>query len=602
MTSTMPPPVPARLGARGCGSEPPVTGSLSQPSTGANAAADAAADPRAWLKAAADPGRGRLRQAAGFHVLATAFAVAQWAGLAWAAEDMLARPGASVWPALLLLGGGGALAAVAAWAAARSAAAGRRQIAAAIRRRLAAGLLPAGPRRADPDPAAAALATVELADDVADYHAQAMPLHGSAPAAMAIVFAVTAVVQWPAALILLVGSLIVPANMRLAGLFAAEGADDRVAASARLSAVVLESFRGMRTLAAVGAVPRRRSELERAAGDLNASTMTVVGRALLSGAVMDMVITFAIAVDATYIGLSLLGYVRLAGAPRITLFSGLLALLLCPMYFAPLRAVAAAYHSRERAAAAVPVITGLLTEAEPPPDAGGRLGACAVGPVTVALDHVSFGFPGSARPLLADVDLTLPAGQWTAVTGPSGAGKTTLLALIAGMRGPTAGTVRWAGAVGPMPPRLGDCAWIGQRTVILPGSIADNIRIGRPHASLAEVEAAVAAAGLADVVAGLPAGLDTPLGEGGWGLSTGEARRVAIARAFLLEARLWLLDEPTAHLDPGAEAQVVDALAGATLGRTVVVATHSAQVADRADVVLGIGDATVRRVAERVPA
>jgi ATP-binding cassette subfamily C protein CydD len=130
-------------------------------------------------------------------------------------------------------------------------------------------------------------------------------------------------------------------------------------------------------------------------------------------------------------------------------------------------------------------------------------------------------------------------------------------------------------------------------------SIMDNIRIGRPAAGRAEVEHAVAAAGLADVVARLPEGLDTPLGEGGWGLSTGEARRIAIARAFLSDAELWVLDEPTAHLDRDAEAQVIDALHNATQGRTVVVATHSAALARSADTMLSLADGTIR---EAIPA
>jgi ATP-binding cassette subfamily C protein CydD len=542
-----------------------------------------------WLAGVAVPGRHRLWLAAGCQVLEAAFTTLQWAGLAWAARDVIhrARP---TGPALGLLLAGGLLGAAAAWCAARCQAAGRRRIAHALRRRLVAALLPAGQRRAEPDTATAALATVELTDDIADHHAQNLPQRLSAPARMALVLLVTATVQWPAAVILVLASLLIPLNMRLAGMFAREGADERLAANTRLAAIVLDSFRGIPTLRGLNALGRRRTELARAATDLNDATMAVVRRALLSGTVMDVVITFAIAANATYVGLSLLGYVRLDAAPGMTLFRGLLTLLLCPMYFQPLRAAAAAYHSRERALSAAATISGLLAATRPVPV---RRRPAPAGPVTVVLDGVSFRPPDAGEPVLHDITLTVHTGTWTAVTGPSGAGKTTLLSLIAGARPSTSGTVRWLTHDGSSPPWLGGCAWIGQQTVILPGSVGDNIRIARPDACLADIERAVAAAGLTAVVAQLPHGLDTPVGESGWGLSTGEARRVAIARAFLSDAALWVLDEPTAHLDQDTEKQIVTALHNATRGRTVVVATHSAAVARSAGVRLQLIDGTV---------
>jgi ATP-binding cassette, subfamily C, bacterial CydD len=558
-------------------------------------------DTRARLKATAVPGRTMLRLAAACQVLETVFTVAQWAGLAWAAQDVLGRRALPTWPALVLLAAGGLAAAAAAWGTARSAAGGRQQIAAALRERLVAAVLPAARRRAEPDAATAALATVELADDVSGYHAQALPLHASAPVSMAVVVAVTAAVQWPAAVVLAAGSLIVPLNMRLAGLFAAEGAGEQVGASTRLTAVVLDSFAGLPTLRALGAVARRRDDLASAAAGLNAATLGVLRRAFLSGAIMDVVITFAIAVDATYIGLSLAGYVHLPGTPHMNLSGGLLALLLCPMYFAPLRATAAAYHSRENALAAVPVISG-LTAAPQQADAAEPAGLSVTGPVTVVVDDLAFTFPGAAHRVLHRVSLTARAGRWTAITGPSGAGKTTLLSLLGGMRQPTAGTVEWDTPHETVPPHLGGCAWIGQQTVILPGSVSDNIRLGRPGASQADIEQAAAAAGLAEVVARLPRGLDTGLGEGGFGLSAGEARRIAIARAFLRHADLWLLDEPTAHLDAESEAKVTAALHSATQGRTVIVATHSPALARSADTVLAITGTTLSPVREVVPA
>jgi ATP-binding cassette, subfamily C, bacterial CydD len=558
--------------------------------------------PRRWLRSVATPGRTSLRLAAACQVLETLFTVIQWAALAWVAQGVLGRRAQPTRFELGLLIAGGLLAAAAAWSAAGFQAAGRRRIAHTIRQRLVAGLLPSRLRRSEPDAATAALASVELTDDVADYHARTLPQRLSAPVSMAVIFVVTAAVQWPAAVILLLASLLVPLNMRLAGLFAKEGADERVAASARLAAVVLDSFRGMRALQGIGALTRRRDELADAAGRLNASTMAIVRRVFISGSMMDVVITFSIAVNATYIGLSLLGYVRLGAAPTVTLFSGLFALLLCPMYFQPLRAMAANYHAQERALAAAPTIIGLLAEAEAVPDVGNPCALPSAGPVAVVLDDVTFRFPNSNEPVLDGVGVNVRPGRWTAIAGPSGAGKTTLLSLIAGVRQPTTGSVRWVTPTGASPPHLGGCSWIGQQTVLLPGSISDNIRIGCPAASRAEVEHAVAAAGLADVVARLSDGLDTRLGEGGSGLSTGEARRIAIARAFLSDADLWVLDEPTAHLDLDAEAQVIKALHNATQGRTVVVATHSAPLARSADSVLSIADGSIHATREAIPA
>ncbi|MFI7067203.1 ATP-binding cassette domain-containing protein [Kribbella sp. NPDC050124] len=553
----------------------------------------ATVEARRWLAAAASPGRRSLLSAAGCQALETTFTVVQWTGLAWVAQYVLdgALPS---WQSAGALFGGGLLAAGAAWNTARFQAAGRRRIAHVLRWRLVAGLLPAGRRHAEPDAATAAVATVELTDDIADFHAQSFPQRLSAPVSIALILVVTTLVEWPAAVILLLASLLIPLNMRLVGLFAKEGADAQAAAGARLAAVVLDSFRGLPTLRNIGALERRRAELARAGGDLNATTIAVVRRASLSGAVMDVVITFSIAANATYVGLSLLGYVRIGAAPGMTLFRGLLALLICPMYFQPMRAMAAAFHSRERALAAVPAVRRLLVEpasnSERVPPSGDR--------PTVVVDNVSLRFPAADEPTLNGVNLTVHAGRWTAVAGPSGAGKTTLLSLIAGVREPSGGSVRWLTPTGASAPRLGGCAWIGQQTVLLPGSIGDNIRIGRPDAGRADVERAVAAAGLAELVEGLPRGLDTPLGEDGWGLSTGEARRIAIARAFLSDAGLWVLDEPTAHLDADAEAQIIVALRNATRGRTVVVATHSTALAGSADILLGVADGAVHTVRE----
>jgi ATP-binding cassette subfamily C protein CydD len=547
----------------------------------------------AWLAEAAAPGRRWFDLAAAATILETLLAIARWSGLAWTAQAVMDGDTAHAAQGLAALAAAGALALAAGWTAGELRRRGAQAVTDRLRHRLAGALLPAARRARDAAPAEAALAMVDLVDDVADHHAEVAPLRRSAPLAMLAVLAVTAALHWPAAIVLVLSTALLPLNMRLAGLFAQSGADRQLAATQRLGAVVLDSFRGLATLRELGAVERRGATLAEAAEQLNRTTLSVLRRAFLSGMIMDVVITFSIAVNATYIGLSLLGYVHVPPAPRLTLFSGLLVLLVCPMYFAPLRARAAAFHQRERAATAAGAIGDILQDAPPTavPSPLPRL----VEPVGVSLAAVRFRHAGADRDTVtADVDL--PPGTWTAITGASGAGKTTLLSLVAGLRVPSAGQVRWRTSSAQCAPVLGEYAWIGQQTVLLDATVRDNIRLGRPDATDEQVRQAVDAAGLTPVIARLPDGLATRLGEGGWGVSTGEARRIAIARALLRGARLWLLDEPTAQLDAAGERALLLALRRATDGCTVVVATHSPALAAAADTVLTIDDGVLQDV------
>jgi len=167
------------------------------------------------------------------------------------------------------------------------------------------------------------------------------------------------------------------------------------------------------------------------------------------------------------------------------------------------------------------------------------------------------------------------------------------LRIMAGLREPSSGTVSWVSGSTSKLPALGQAAWIGQRTVILEGSIASNIRLARPDADDDAIRDAADAAGLTPLLSSLEAGLETAIGEDGFGLSTGEVRRVAIARAFIRGSRLWILDEPTAHLDPDTERDIVSALQRATVGCTVVVASHSPHIARAADAIWLIADGRV---------
>ena len=198
--------------------------------------------------------------------------------------------------------------------------------------------------------------------------------------------------------------------------------------------------------------------------------------------------------------------------------------------------------------------------------------------VTVAFSDVRLTLDASRGPVLDGLSFRVTPGETLVLAGPSGAGKSTVLEMLLGFTRPDSGfvTINGADITTIVPQALSRLtAWIGQRPVLFAGSIRDNIRFANPDATEAEVDDAARSARVTAFADALPLGLDTPIGEGGYGLSGGQAQRVAIARAFLKNAPLLLLDEPTAHLDGATEADVLDSLQRLSLGRTVILATHS---------------------------
>ena len=175
------------------------------------------------------------------------------------------------------------------------------------------------------------------------------------------------------------------------------------------------------------------------------------------------------------------------------------------------------------------------------------------------------------------------------MAGASGAGKTTLLRLVTGRLTPSAGSIECAPA---------GIAWVSQRPYFFQASIAGNLRIARPDASGEELWDALWSVGLAEVVAGIPGGLSTRIGWDGAALSGGQARRLALARSLLCGAEMLVLDEPTAHLDPETEANMIEAIAGLAPERTIVVASHSPALLGRCSQVLCLDPAPVARIAD----
>ena len=374
-----------------------------------------------------------------------------------------------------------------------------------------------------------------------------------------------------AGFILLGAGLLVPVGMALAGIGAAVASRQQFAAMARLQARFLDRVRGIATIVMAGRVDDEAKALGAAADDLRRRTMRVLRVAFLSSAALDASVAVGL------VGIALHFGVGFAGGDSAVPGNALFVLLLVPEFFAPLRGFAAAYQDRMHAQGAASALADLPPA--PPPAPVLPIRTVNAQGVTVVFDQVGLSWDPARQPALVDVSFRVPAGETVILAGPSGAGKSTVMEIQLGFVRPQSGRVTINGAdIGDLVPaalaRLS--AWIGQRPVLFAASIRENIRFAKPDASDDELAAAVRAARLDTVTGVLPQGLDTMVGEGGYGLSGGQAQRVAIARAFLKNAPLLLLDEPTAHLDPVTEAEVLDSLRRLTVGRTVILASHSA--------------------------
>ncbi len=270
---------------------------------------------------------------------------------------------------------------------------------------------------------------------------------------------------------------------------------------------------------------------------------------------------------------------------------GVLAALLLYLrrFFEPMQDLAQFFNTFQSAAAALEKLSGVLEEepavADPEP---GSAASPPAGALDVRFEHVSFGYRPD-RPVLAGLDLTIPAGQTVALVGETGAGKSTIARLLARFYDPTEGRV----LLGDVdlrrltdPDLRAAVVMVTQEAYLFTGSVAENIGFGRPDATRAEIEAAAGAVGAHRLFAGLPEGYDTVVGKRGGRLSSGQRQLVAFARAFLAEPQVLILDEASSSLDAPHERLVQDALRTLLAGRTAVIIAHRLSTLDIADRVL----------------
>ena len=411
------------------------------------------------------------------------------------------------------------------------------------------------------------------------------------------VLATVVAIDVTSALVMLVALPVVPVFMWLIGRYTEERTRERWHALRLLSTHFLDVVRGLPTLRAYNRAHDQAEAIADVSARYRVATMGTLRVAFLSGSVLELAATLGVALVAVTVG------VRLAGG-GLGLRAALIVLLLAPELYAPLRQLGAQFHASADGLAVAGRILELLDAAPEVKPGGTRIPA---DPATseVRFEHVSFAYPSRDGFVLDGVELTLRPSETLALVGGSGAGKSTVASLLLRLAEPSSGRVTVGGV------DLAECdldawrsrlAWVPQHPTIFRGTVADNILLGDAGATREQVRAAAALAGADGFVRALPHGYDTLVGDGGRPLSAGERRRIALARAFLRDAPLVVLDEPTADLDAQSAAQVEAAVERLRHERTVLLIAHRPELVRAADRVLVLEGGRATSLQERAAA
>ncbi|MBK6014923.1 thiol reductant ABC exporter subunit CydD [Streptomyces sp. MBT53] len=430
-------------------------------------------------------------------------------------------------------------------------------------------------------------------DALDDYFSRYLPQLGLAVVVPVAVLARIVTEDWVSAAII-VGTLpLIPLFMVMIGWATQSRMDRQWQLLSRLSGHFLDVVAGLPTLKVFGRAKAQAESIRRITGEYRQATMRTLRIAFVSSFALELLATLSVALVAVTIGMRLVH-------GDMDLYIGLVVLVLAPEAYLPLRQVGAQYHAAAEGLAAAEEIFAVL---ETPVPASGTTEAPSD---ALAFEGVTVRYPGRSVDAVSDVSFTVEPGETVALVGPSGSGKSTLLNALLGFVRPVEGRVcvggvdltdadleRWRSRI----------AWVPQHPQLYAGTIAENVRLARPDADDTAVRRALADAGALEFVDALPEGIGSVLGEDGAGLSAGQRQRLALARAFLADRPVLLLDEPTAALDGATEAEVVEAVRRLAVGRTVLLVVHRPALLAVADRVVRVteGEAVVRAETETVP-
>lgn len=386
--------------------------------------------------------------------------------------------------------------------------------------------------------------------------------------------------------VLLLTAPLIPIFMILIGKASEAFSKRQFETLSRLSAHFLDSLQGLTTLKLFGAARAHAKTIDQVNQHFRDTTLGVLRMTFLSALALELIATLSTAVVAVEVGIRLL-YGQMAFQQALFL------LIIAPEFYIPMRMLGLRYHAGMSGVTAAKRIFEIL-DVNPTVDRG-PLTVNPTAPNTIhrppstVFSSVSFTYPFSSTPALENITFELESGKHTALVGPSGSGKSTLVQLLLRFIEPDAGQLTVNGSpLGDIPPEAwrGQIAWVPQKPYIFNDTIAANIRLAKPSASDDEVIAAAQAAHLHDFIAALPHGYQTQVDEAGARLSGGEAQRLALARAFLKDAPILILDEPTSSLDPRHEALLEDSVRRLMQGKTVLTIAHRLNTVFHADQII----------------
>ncbi|WP_349536066.1 thiol reductant ABC exporter subunit CydD [Rhodococcus rhodochrous] len=441
------------------------------------------------------------------------------------------------------------------------------------------------PRELDPRRDEIAVVLTRGLDGLKEYLTGYLPALLLAVILTPVTIVVIALHDLTSAVIVVITLPLIPIFMILIGLLTKGKADRTLRAMTTLSSQLLDLLAGLPTLRALGREKGPADRVRELGDEHRATTMSALRVAFLSGTVLEFLATLSVALVAVSIGMRLV-------YGSMPLEAGIIALILAPEAYLPLRTVGNKFHAAGDGMAAADKAFAVLDSV--PDDASSRhaptdaIGTGRVANCEIAFDGVSV--PGRDGCAPHRLDAICRPGRITAFTGANGAGKSTALLALLGLAEPSEGTVTVDGR-----PVAGDenwwsqVAWLPQRPVLLPGTLADNLRLTGVDPETTELDDVCAATGFDSVLAELPDGWRTVVGTGGTGLSLGQRQRLALTRTLASPRPVLLLDEPTAHLDEDTEATVLSTLRGlAAAGRTVVVVAHRSTLLAIADEVVTV--------------